>query len=69
MASVEAVKTWMAFFGWSNGGAPGAIKTVYGRSIVAYYGDDTWKSDVQEAVKLEDQARERDRQRELEAQR
>lgn len=48
--ALEAVKSWMKFFGWTNDGAPGAVKTVYGGTVVAHYGDETWIKDVQEAI-------------------
>lgn len=49
MAALEKVKSWMTFFGWTNGGSPGAVKTEYGGTVVARYGDANWIKDAEEA--------------------
>jgi hypothetical protein len=46
MASVEKVKSWMNFWGWSDGGNPGSVKKDAMGNVVARHGDATWLNDV-----------------------
>jgi hypothetical protein len=57
MSKLADVQKWMTFLGWSQGGAPGAVKTQYGGTVIARYGDADWIKDVEEAcAKSERQA-------------
>jgi hypothetical protein len=49
MNALNDVKSYMEFWGWTNGGNPGSIKHDVEKKIVAYYGDATWIDDVQRA--------------------
>lgn len=50
MATVDAVKAWMTYFGWTRDGGPGSVKLAYGGTIIAKQGDDVWLSDVNGAI-------------------
>jgi hypothetical protein len=43
------VKSWMAFYGWTDGGSPGAVKRDADGKEIARHGDAIWIADVEEA--------------------
>jgi hypothetical protein len=61
------VKSWMAFYGWTDGGSPGAVKRDADGKEIAKHGDATWIEDVDKAcaviererIKVEIERRER----------
>jgi hypothetical protein len=57
MAALDSVKSWMNFWGWSEGGGPGAVKRDIAGEAIAVHGDATWLKDVELASeKVERQA-------------
>lgn len=46
---LREVKEYMEFWGWTNGGGPGAVKFGVMNKILAYHGDATWIADVEKA--------------------
>jgi hypothetical protein len=52
MYTLREVKSYMEFWGWTNGGGPNAVKLDEDRRIIAYHGDETWSKDVEEACKV-----------------
>jgi len=49
MSALADVKSYMEFWGWTNGGAPGSVKHDDEQRIVARYGDTNWIADVDKA--------------------
>lgn len=49
MSEVSTVREWMASFGWTNEGRPGARKTDVAGKTIARHGDDAWITDVEDA--------------------
>jgi hypothetical protein len=49
MDTLKEVKSWMNWWGWTDGGAPGSVKKDADGKVVAHHGDATWIDDVQEA--------------------
>lgn len=49
MDTLREVKSWMQFWGWTNGGNPGSVKKDVDGKTIAVHGDATWIDDVQEA--------------------
>jgi acyl-CoA reductase-like NAD-dependent aldehyde dehydrogenase len=65
MSGVDEVKSWMSFYGWDNGGAPGSVKRDADGQVIARHGYEEWSADVEkaiEAVKRERERWERERQ-------
>lgn len=48
MDTLREVKSYMEFWGWTNGGNPGSLKQEHGKTI-AHHGDQTWVADVEKA--------------------
>lgn len=46
---LREVKSYMEFWGWTNGGGPGAMKFDVDNKIIAHHGDATWIADVENA--------------------
>lgn len=46
---LREVKSYMEFWGWTNGGGPGAVKFGVMNKIIAHHGDAVWIKDVEEA--------------------
>lgn len=44
------VKTWMEWWGWTNGGAPGSVRLDAERRVIAHHGDSAWQADIERAV-------------------
>lgn len=49
MDTLREVKSWMNWWGWTDGGNPGSVKKDADGKIIAHHGDMTWIDDVQEA--------------------
>ena len=49
MSTLRDVKSYMEFWGWTSGGAPGSVKQDAGGGIIARHGDAVWIEDVQKA--------------------
>lgn len=49
MDTLREVKSYMEFWGWTNGGNPGSVKHGVDGKIIACHGDMTWIEDVQKA--------------------
>lgn len=49
MNALKDVKSYMGFWGWTDGGAPGSVKLDADGCEVARHGDAEWIDDVQEA--------------------
>lgn len=45
------VKSYMEFWGWTNGGGPGSVKLGLLNKILAHHGDAVWIEDVDKATK------------------
>lgn len=56
--SVYAVKSWMRFLGWTNEGAPGAVKKTCDGAVIGKHGDAVWNADVDHAIKQIERERE-----------
>lgn len=50
MSTLDDVKKWMTFWGWSDGGNPGSAKRDDAGNVIAFHGDATWIKDVEEAA-------------------
>lgn len=47
MDTLDEVKSYMRWYGWTDGGNPGSVKVNSDTSkIIARYGDETWIADV-----------------------
>ena len=46
----DGVKSWMTWWGWTNGGAPGSARLDAYGGIIARHGDKTWQADVELAI-------------------
>lgn len=49
MAALDDVKSYMEFWGWTDGGGPGSVKYDYERRVCARYGGAQWIADVERA--------------------
>ena len=49
MDTLREVKSYMEFWGWTNGGNPGSVKHDLEKQIIAHHGDATWIADVDKA--------------------
>ena len=49
MSTLRDVKSYMEFWGWTSGGAPGSVKQDAGGGVIARHGDAAWIEDVQKA--------------------
>lgn len=49
MNALADVKSYMEFWGWSNGGGPGSVKRDADSKVIAQHGDAQWIADVDEA--------------------
>lgn len=49
MDTLREVKSYMEFWGWTNGGNPGSVKQDLQGKTIAVHGDATWIDDVQKA--------------------
>jgi len=47
--TLDEVRSYMSFFGWSDGGNPGSVKRDVNNKIIAFYQDATWMADVERA--------------------
>lgn len=52
MNALRDVKSYMEFWGWSNGGGPGSMKMDDDGVIVAKHGDAVWVANVEEACAI-----------------
>lgn len=46
--ALKEVKSWMSFFGWTEGGAPNSVKHDADGKVIANAGDATWIKDVED---------------------
>jgi len=51
-ATLRDVKSFMEFWGWTNGGGLNSMKFNDDGRIVGYHGDATWIKDVEEACAM-----------------
>jgi hypothetical protein len=49
MGTLDEVKKWMTFFGWTDGGAPGSVKRDAGGRQVTAHGTSEWIKDMEDA--------------------
>jgi hypothetical protein len=49
MSSLNDVKSYMEFWGWTNGGSPGSVKYDAEHRVIAQHGDAQWIDDVERA--------------------
>jgi hypothetical protein len=49
MSALDDVKSYMEFWGWTNGGNPGSVKNDSRGNVIATHGDKIWSSDVENA--------------------
>lgn len=49
MDTLREVKSYMSWWGWSDGGNPGSVKRDADNKIIAHHGDMTWIVDVERA--------------------
>lgn len=49
MSRLDDVKSYMNFWGWSQHGGPGAVKTDVDGRIIGRHGDAVWIADVDKA--------------------
>lgn len=49
MDTLREVKSYMEWWGWSNGGSPGSVKRDVDDKVVAQHGDAVWIADVDKA--------------------
>lgn len=56
MTALDDVKKWMWFIGWTDGGAPGAVKHDADGTVVARAGDITWVTDIEECCAKSERA-------------
>lgn len=49
MDTLREVKSYMQWWGWTNGGGPGSVKHDLEKRTIAYHGDAQWIADVEEA--------------------
>lgn len=61
MARLDRVKSWMGFFGWTNGGGPGSVLRDAAGTFVADYGSQRWKRDVISACIRDERDQENER--------
>ena len=52
MNALADVKSYMEFWGWTDGGSPGSVKLTSDGDTVARYGDATWIANVTEACDI-----------------
>jgi hypothetical protein len=45
--TLDEVRSYMSFWGWSDGGNPGSTKRDAANNVIARHGDDTWMADVE----------------------
>jgi hypothetical protein len=48
-AALRDVKSYMEWWGWTDGGSPGSVKKDYDGHVIARHGDAQWIRDVDEA--------------------
>lgn len=58
MARLSQVKSWMQFWGWTNGGGPGSVKHDANGEVVARHGDGNWNYDINKAIARDERAME-----------
>ncbi len=49
MGALDDVKSYMEFWGWSNGGEPGSVKRDADGQVIARHGGAQWIADVERA--------------------
>ena len=49
MSALDDVKSYMDFWGWTDGGGPGSVKYDDERRVIARYGEKQWRDDVERA--------------------
>lgn len=49
MDTLTEVKSYMQWWGWTNGGNPGSVKQDLNGKTIAHHGDMTWIEDVEKA--------------------
>ena len=49
MSALDDVKSYMDFWGWTDGGNPGSVKYDAERRVIARYGGSQWIADVERA--------------------
>jgi hypothetical protein len=59
MNALDEVKSYMEFWGWSNGGGPGSVKRDADGMIIAEHGGAEWIKDVDEACAVLDRLHKR----------
>ena len=59
MNALADVKGYMEFWGWTDGGGPGAVKLTTDGDIVARHGDAIWIANVEEACVILDRIHKR----------
>ena len=40
--TLDEVRSFMSYLGWSDGGNPGSVKRDAGGNLIAHYHDDAW---------------------------
>ena len=45
--SLDLVKCYMSYWGWSAGGEPGSVKRDADNKVIARHGDSMWKDDIE----------------------
>lgn len=49
MSALKEVKSYMEFWGWTDGGGPGSVKLGVKGETLAKHGDGNWARDVENA--------------------
>lgn len=52
MSTLSETKSWMTWWGWTNGGGPGAVKLDVTGNVIARHRDSIWQADVDKAYEL-----------------
>jgi len=50
--TLDEVRSFMSFFGWSDGGNPGSVKRDAGGNVIAHYHDGAWIEDIERACAM-----------------
>jgi hypothetical protein len=47
--TLDEVRSYMGFLGWSDGGSPGSVKRDANGKVIAHYRDNAWMADIERA--------------------
>ena len=52
ITTLDEVRSFMSFLGWSDGGNPGSVKRDASDKVIAHYHDDAWIDDIERACEM-----------------